>query len=271
MDEAGVIELVSGGGVFELTPAHFEGRRMTVAEVEAIFKSFGAFWMYQGDPCPEKPHSLLKSKLHSNGFIMCMAVLKHPVLCLLLAHEMLKAIEEKMAPEEISKIDVVASSAYSAINLGWFLAWLLSQKYNKKVEYVIAEKDADGNPTKIRGGIDSKKTVLVINELMTTGMGSTRETAVAVWECNNKQPDVTPPKIIEIAVVLMHRSEDYNLPKGKDNKEIKDDLPMSMEVVPVFHFGIGNYKHDECPWCKAGSEAIKPKLGDNWKILHGET
>lgn len=64
------------------------------------------------------------------------------------------------------------------------------------------------------------------------------------------------PKIFDQAYVLMHRSDDY---------ELKDKTM----VVSVFHFDIANYEPDECPYCKAGSQAIKPKLENNWQKLHG--
>ena len=253
MKEEFNLALMGRGGVFELTPDDFEGRRMTVNEVAAIFGAFDAFWQYEGKPDAAKPHALLKSEKHSNGFIMCKAVLEYPRLCMLLAHEMLKAIEEKMTADEISQIDCVASSAYSAISVGWCLAWLLSEKYNKKAKHVIVEKDDKGNPTTIRGGLDPNLTVLVINELMTTGAGSTWETKEAVKKCNGDKPG---PKIMDLSFVLMHRSRDFQLKDGSG-------------VISVFHLDIANFEPSECPYCKAGSEAIKPKVGNNWKLLHG--
>ena len=252
MKENEVLAMVKEGRVFDLMPSDFEGRPMTHTEVVAILTHFEAFWQYEGEPGAARPHALLKSGLHSNGFIMCKAVLEYPRLCMLLAHEMLKTIELEMTTEKISQIDCVASSAYSAISVGWCLAWLLSGKYNKKAKHVIVEKDDKGNPTAIRGGLDPSLTVLVINELMTTGTGSTWETKRAVLNCNGNNP---PPKIIEPAFVLVHRSKDLVLVDGS-------------AVQPVFHFDIENFNPEECPHCKAGSQAIKPKIGDNWQKLH---
>ena len=256
MDESEVVSRVKNGGVFELTPVDFVGRRMTTAEVVAIFGAFDAFWQYKGAPDVAKPHALLKSLRHSNGFIMCKAVLEYPRMCMLLSCEMLKAIEEKMTADQINQIDCVASSAYSAISVGWCLAWLLSEKYNKKAKHVIVEKDAKGNPTIIRGGLDSNLTVLVINELMTTGEGSTWETKEAVLKCNGDKP---ASKIMDLSFVLMHRSGDFHL---ADNST----------VVPVFHFDMEDFKvpdGETCPYCQVGSKAIKPKVDQNWQLLHG--
>lgn len=115
-------------------------------------------------------HALLKSELHSNGFINCRAVLDYPALCMLMANEMLKVIEYTMQykQDQLKSIDFIACSAYSAIDLGFCLSYLISQTYNNKVKHIIAEKDSEGNPTIIRGGINPELKGIVINELMTT-------------------------------------------------------------------------------------------------------
>lgn len=259
MEEREVLTRVAMRQVFKLSPLSFANRRMTPAEVEAIFYHFGAFWQYRGEPNAKKPHALLKSGKHSNGFIACKDVLKYPRMCELFANEMLKVVESKLSPVFVrNQINAVASSAYSAINLGWEVARLLSERGEKSdvkaCEHITVEKDNKGNPTVIRGGIDPDKSVLVINELMTTGGGSTFETLQAVRQCNGQN---LHPAIVTPVFVLIHRSKDLTLADG-------------FELEPVFHFDIANFEPEECPYCKAGSEAIKPKVGDgtNWKRLH---
>jgi len=257
MNEAEVLKRIKDGRVFDVLPGAFAGRMMTIAEAVAIFNFFNAFWQYEGDPRAEKPHALLKSGKHSNGFIACKEFLKYPSICELFANEMVKVIGEKiMLASKVSKlgIDVVASSAYSAINLGWEVTRLLS-KFNVEVEYLAVEKDKQDKPTIIRGGIDPGKKVLVINELMTTGSGSTWETKEAVLKCNGDKP---APKVVEFAFVLVHRSKEMVLADGSP-------------VQPVFHFDIENFEAGpgSCPYCDVGSEAIKPKIGNNWQRLHG--
>ena len=250
MMEHKVIELIKNRKVFGLNPDLFLTRFMTKEEMKAIFNFFAAFWQYEGEPCKERPHALLKAGGHSNGFISCKEVLQYPRLCVLFASEIFKLIREKV--KNPGRIDVVVSSAYSAITLGWEVARLISETFNCEVEYIPVEKDENGNPTIIRGGIDSGKNVLIINELMTTGSGSTWETKQAVLKCNGENP---APQIIEPAFVLVHRSKDMMLTDGS-------------AIQPIFHFDIENFKPEECPYCKVGSEAIKPKVDDNWKRLH---
>ncbi|MCX6745048.1 MAG: hypothetical protein NTX82_06005 [Candidatus Parcubacteria bacterium] len=251
MKELAVVETVKNGGVFALNPSDFEGRRMTINEVVAILSAFDAFWQYQGDPCAQKPHALLKSGKHSNGFIMTKSALEYPKLCMIFAHEMLKVIEKRIFPDAMPKIGFVACSAYSALNLGYSLALIIGEKYNIPVRHVIVEKDDKGNPTIIRGGIDAQLQGLIINELMTTGGGSTWETRDAVLKSNSQN---SPPYVMTPAFVLIHRSADWLLSD-------------QTKVEAVFHFDIKNFTLEECPYCKAGSEAIKPKVGDNWKKL----
>ncbi len=249
-----VLSQIKSGHIWGLDVTDFNRRKMTIAEVVSFFSYFDAFWEYRGTPSDKRPHALLKSGKHSNGFINCRAVLDYPHLCMILANEMKKVIEEKYPWEVLQKIDGIASSAYSALDLGFCLAYIFSQNFNKKIKHILVEKDADGNPTIIRGGLDPNMKVLVINELMTTKAGSTWETKKAVMQCNGNEPG---PGIFGRSFVLMHRSKDFELADGS-------------EVVPVFHFGIENYEPDDCPYCQAGSEAIKPKLDNNWRILHGK-
>ncbi len=254
MREEQVLALVSKVDVCKLSLSDFADRQMTIREVIAIFNFFEAFWQYQGEPNPERPHAILKSGLHSNGFINCRAVLDYPSLCMLFAGEMLKVIESKFDIKDLLSLGFVAGSAYSALDLRVCLAWLISQKYNSQIKAVMAEKDETGNPTIIRGGLDSVLTGLVINELMTTAEGSTWETKKAVLEANGAGNQV--PLVLSPAIVLMHRSKSFSLP---------DSSP----VEAVFHFDIENFEPDKCPYCQAGSQAIKPKKDNNWNILHG--
>lgn len=244
MDEKGVLDLIELGRIFDLSPGHFNGRQMSIKEMVAIFQHFNAFYLDQCIPSAERPHFIIRSG-HSNGIILCKEVLKYPPFCLIFAYEILKLIEQTST--DLTQTKVVVSSAYSAINLGWELTRLLSLKYCKEVEYVIAEKDSKGSPTIIRGGIDPSKKVLIINELMTTSGGSTYETKLAVLNCNGENP---PPEIIEPAFVLVHCSPDYSLSDGSP-------------IEAVFHFDMQTYSLENsgiCPYCEAGSLAVQAKL-----------
>ncbi|NVN96795.1 hypothetical protein HXX01_00925 [Candidatus Nomurabacteria bacterium] len=229
---------------------------MTREEMIAIFDHFDAFWEYDGPPTAQRTHAKLKSEKHSNGFIACKNVLQKTLMCKIFGLEIFKRLPVELNGFPLDKIDVVVSSAYSAITLGYEVSSLISKK-NPNVEYIPVEKDKDDKPTVIRGGIDPSKNVLIINELMTTGGGSTWETKQAVLKCNGEGNPV--PNIIEPAIVLIHRSKDWELIDGS-------------KVRPIFHFDMEDWdvpNGEECPLCKAGSEAIKPKVGNNWNLIHG--
>lgn len=248
-----ILELLKQGGVFEISPKILGNDPMTKKEMVAIFNALDAFWEYEGEPTPEKPHAILKGGKHSNGFINCNAVLRHPVLCKLFANEIVKRF---YIVYPSTKVDVVASSAYSAINLGYEVARRLSKRF-PEIEHVIVEKDSAGNPTEIRGEIEASKNVLIINELMTTDSGSTWETKKAVLDCNGKG-NHPAPNLFDSSFVLVHRSKDFYLFDGT-------------RVDDIFHFDIQDWEEKDCPYCKAGSQAIKPKVGNNWNIIHGRT
>jgi orotate phosphoribosyltransferase len=251
-----ILDLVKRGRVFEIDRKLLGDELMTQEEMLAIFNYFGAFWQYSGEPNPEKPHALLKSGKHSNGFISCQSVLKYPLMCKLFSYEVYKKVLLYKTTYGLSEIDAVAASAYSALDLGYEVARRLAKNY-PGIESIKVEKDTEGNPTTIRGGIDSSKNVLVVNELMTTKKGSTWETRLAALNANG--PDKPQPNVIIPSFVLVHRSKDLELFDGS-------------KVIPVFHFDMTDWnvpEGEECPYCNAGSEAIKPKVGNNWNIIHG--
>src|SRR3989344_5198074 len=72
-----------------------------------------AYWEYQGEPSPERPHVELSGGGCSNGFIDMPAILKYPYICEILGRELGKRL--KMSGAEA---DWVISSPYSAITLG---------------------------------------------------------------------------------------------------------------------------------------------------------
>lgn len=41
------------------------------------------------------------------------------------------------------------------------------------------------------------------------------------------------------------------------------------EIISLLQLFIKNYEPDKCPYCDAGSEAIRAKDGNNWERLHG--
>ncbi|MBI2607969.1 MAG: hypothetical protein HYW51_04045 [Candidatus Doudnabacteria bacterium] len=138
-------------------------------------------------------------------------------------------------------VDWVVSSAMAAVTLGSELARQLG------AQYAFVEKDAEGNPTVFNGEIPEGERVLVMNELMTTGGGSTYTTKLAVQKSNPH-----PVQFDEFAVVLVHRSGDW---------ELTDGTP----VRSPFHFDVQTYEPDHCPYCAAGSPVVKGK--PNWNEL----
>ena len=135
-----ILDAIRNNHIFSLHPEQIKDRNMTKEEFVSILNHFNAFWQYQGEPSPDRPHAILKSGKHSNGFIACKEVLKYPVFTKLFAAEIFKTFYGISHPD-YPKIDVVLSSAYSAITLGYELARQFSTHDNNAVEYIIVEKD----------------------------------------------------------------------------------------------------------------------------------
>ena len=85
-----ILNLLREGNVFGINLETLGQELMTKEEMEAIFDYFDAFWEYNGKPNSKKPHALLKSGKHSNGFIACKNVLTYVQMCELFAGEIVK-------------------------------------------------------------------------------------------------------------------------------------------------------------------------------------
>lgn len=222
----------------------FYARQMTIEEFIHLLKLFSSYWQYHGEPRPEAPHALLTSGLHSNGFINTLEVLKETNLCEILALEALKRLYEKLGFELAHNINWVIGPAMAAIDFTHDLARWLNARHG------VTEKDADGKPTIWkRHVIEAGERVLIATELMTTADGSVQQCKDGVA----KNPK--PVSFVNLVPVLVHRCPSLTTTDGTP-------------TLPVFKFEIANYQPTSCPYCSAGSEAIKPKASqENWRRL----
>ena len=220
------------------------------ADFRQIGETLDAFWEYPGNPGDHPYHALLKSGLHSNGFINCSTMLAETNICEMLGAQMINLVgaESLLRRLPFDKVDVVVGPGNAAITISYEVARQLRARHG------FTEKDAAGSPTLFgsRMQIRPGERVLIVNELMTTGSGSTYECLQAV---RKHQPEAD---FLPYAVVMVKRSADEMLVDGT-------------LVIPMFCYDIANYEPDKCPYCAAGSMAIKPKVSpENWAKLTGK-
>jgi len=216
----------------------------TQEEVLTWFKMLSAGWVHDGDP--SKPHAILHSGKHSDGFFLCKRVLAWGNLREVLA----ACIINELRKVGLGKIDGVFGSPYSSILLAGDVGRLLG------VKTYVPEKD----PKDLSGKrmffkpddpIPEGSVVLQVEELVTT-WDSGGATAEAV-----KAGNPFPVTFAPFVGVLVHRPP-----------EIVRILPCGRIIVPFIERQVNAWDPTECPFCAAGSRAVFPKT--QWAQLTAE-
>ncbi|MBE0513545.1 orotate phosphoribosyltransferase [Sulfurimonas sp.] len=181
-------------------------------------------------------HFKLSSGNHSQFYLQSAKVLENPKTAKLLADAL--ALEIKKSGLEI---DTVCAPALGGLIAGFALATALD------VRSIFAER-VDGKMT-IRRGFEIKKgeRVLMCEDIITTG-GSAMEAAEVVKSLGGE--------IVGVAALAnrgfcKRQNSDITT---KPNCKLPQDIPF----FALEDFTFEMYAPDECPMCKAGSEAIKP-------------
>jgi len=197
-----------------------------------LFQEHGAIWMHDGRP--SRPHALLTSGLHSDGFVNCTFVTQHPELVRRIVGE--SGGLAASFPRE--KAEWVIGSAFGAITLAYAVAERLGAHAG------FTEKDGEGMKL-ARFEIAPGEKVLVVEDTISTG-GSTLKTIEGLQKAGVAAADILP-----YIVCLVNRSG-CNVLSGR---QIRALITTSIHTWPA----------GECPLCKAGSTAVRPKA--HWKEL----
>ncbi len=181
-------------------------------------------------------HFKLSSGNHSQFYLQSAKVLENPKTAKLLADAL--ALEIKKSGLEV---DTVCAPALGGLIAGFALATALD------VRSIFAER-VDGKMT-IRRGFEIRKgeRVLMCEDIITTG-GSAMEAAEVVKSLGGE--------IVGVAALANRgfcKRENSSV-TTKPNCKLPQDIPF----FALEDFTFEMYSPDECPMCKAGSEAIKP-------------
>ena len=206
-----------------------------------LFKICDAIWMYGG----KGPHALLTSGKHSDGYIDVSQVLKFTNLRDIFAQRMAEEVLLSIIGGSSIEVDYVISSSMAAIPFGDGIASYLG------LTFAYTEK-VDGVQKLKRFEVPSKARILQVEELITT-MGTTRQVTNAIIEKNKNVEFVRDRDERIVVLTLIHRPEILSV-------EYPD-----YRILPLVEIEIHNWIPEECPLCKAGSEALKPK--ENWELF----
>lgn len=181
-------------------------------------------------------HFKLSSGNHSQYYLQSAKVLEDPKTATMLATELAKQIKASGL-----EIDTVCAPALGGLIAGYALAQALD------VRYIFAER-VNGEMS-IRRGFEVSKgeKVLMCEDIITTG-GSAMEAAAVVKELGG-----------EIVGVAALANRGFCHREGSDVKTQPNcKLPQDIPFFALADFTFEMYSPEECPMCKAGSEAIKP-------------
>ncbi len=200
---------------------------------KSTFQKQDAIWIH--DNKPARPHALLTSGLHSNGFVNCSLVTQDAAL--------LKTIvsgPDGLAPRLLDKPDWVIGSALGAVTFAYAVALQLGANAG------FTEKD--GEAMKLaRFEVKPGQKILVVEDTISTG-GSTLKTIEGIQKAG-----VPAENILPYIVCLVNRSGSSSL----GGRELRALLTLD----------IHNWAADDCPLCKMGSQVVRPKA--NWAALTG--
>ncbi len=172
-------------------------------------------------------HFQLTSGLHSPQYFQCARVLQYPKYLHLFAGEIAKHFE-------YADVEVVISPAIGGIVVGTEVGRMMGAR-------TLFSERKDGT-MELRRGFELKpgERTLIVEDVVTTG-GSVFEVVELVKRANAKLAGVG---------YIVDRSN------GKIQFDSKHFSVLQMEVV--------TYKPEECPLCKADSQAIKPGSRGNY-------
>lgn len=208
------------------------------------YQQKGALWIHDGNP--QRPHALLTSGKHSNGFFNSELVMEDSLLLDEACFDLVKLLEREGVT--LNDVDRVVGPAMGAITLAHDVSRHIGRVRDRFCLRAYTENEPAGNSfvmafkkTKIRSG----ERVLPVEDVLTTG-GSVNLTADAV--------ELDGGVILPFVAVLVNRS-------GLSDASGKKIVALIDRQMPM-------WEPDDCPLCKEGSEAIRPKGAENWARLN---
>ena len=207
-------------------------------------------WTYEGPPNPNYPHALLTTGLHSNGFVDVGTFLKNENYLqarINIANFILEALSEVWKSGFMHVVGAATSSTMLAKTIA-------DISLTDHVKMIKTDKDQIWDPTNkplIKGGI-----ILQVEDLITTG-----ESSLKVRNAIRAQYPKQDIQFVPFLPVVVDRSDPDNRITTIENSR----------VLPLLKLDIQTFQPDDCPYCVVGSEAIRPREGNNWNRLTRKT
>jgi len=199
------------------------------------YKKRKAFWMHGGNS--KQPHALLTSGKHSNGFFNSGLITEDPKLLDAAARKLCELLKE----QPFCMINRVVGPAMGAITLAHDVGRLTDAftAYAEKTEI-------DGKKAMVftKSRVLPNENILLAEDVLSTG-GSV--------ELLSKAAEDAGGVVLPFVLALVNRSGLTHVGDRRIIALVDTELPM--------------WEEGECPLCKKGSKAIRPK-GENWALLN---
>lgn len=196
-------------------------------------------WSHDGNP--KRPHALLTSGKHSNGFFNGGVLLfDYPRLARLMCEDFVKReFVENFATAY--KLDRVIGPAFGAISLASNIADAFDVGYC----FTVSEGEGDGKKFAVEKRFNVEGKVLLPTEDTITTTGSIVKSIAAA--------EAKGAVVLPFITAICNRS---GLTEVNGRK-----------IIAVVDKPMESWMSEECPLCKDGSHAIRPKEAGNWAAL----
>jgi orotate phosphoribosyltransferase len=206
------------------------------------FIEYLAFWKHDGNL--RRPHALLTSGMHSDGFFNWSMIAQHPFVAQEAAHSLVIRVHEAHGFAAGFAVDRVIGPGSGAITLADRMAG--SGRLGTRCKSGFTEKQPDGSHKVARFQIKGEL-VLACEDTISTG-GSVSKTVTAI--------EAADGNVLPWITAICNRS-------GLTEVE-------GRPIVALITTPMNNWEPEECPLCKEGSEAIRPKKDHNWSLLSAD-
>ena len=199
------------------------------------------------------PHVILASGKHSNGFFNSEIILEHPILVDEISSDIVDLLEQSGL--KLANVDRVIGPAFGAITLAHDIARHISRRTGKdckraypiKIDDRTKEKSMHFEKTKVKPG----ELILGCEDVSTT-----TDSIKMAMDAARKEGGLG----VAFIGMIVNRSGNVKVDGAKIISLITRHLP-TWDVK----------KGEECPLCRAGSEAIaEAKKPANWARLNAE-
>ncbi len=210
-----------------------------------------AFWLH--DENPKRPHALLTSRMHSNGFFNSKEIITNETLLRLAASDLM----DQFGPAFICQwlVQGIVGPQTGATKL----AELLSKEINGRRSESEEKNCFWASPAKASG--DKKEMIFSQSDIEKIS-GSN------VLLCEDV---VTTGSSIQLTEDALHKAKGnahcfiITLVNRSGQRVVNGKI-----IIPLIDKPMQIWTPSTCPLCMHGSEAIRPKEGQNWEKLNAQ-